>query len=207
MSKINETVGKKFNRLTVVSYVRGGNRIMYKCICECGKEKMIEGYHLRSGSIKSCGCYQSERASEVNYRNGGSINYIRLPEYTTWCSIKDRCCNTKNKSYIHYGGRGITISPLWINNFSKFLKDMGKRPGDGYSIERKDVNKGYFPDNCEWIKTGKQARNKSTSHVIIIDNVKYDLKTLSEISGLDWGCLYYFLIQKTKQYDRRKDGK
>lgn len=28
----------------------------WRCICDCGNEKLAEGYYLRKGMIASCGC-------------------------------------------------------------------------------------------------------------------------------------------------------
>lgn len=58
---IIDMTGQKYNRLTVIErdYTKTG--IAYwRCICECGKTKVVRGDHLRQGRVKSCGCYQKE---------------------------------------------------------------------------------------------------------------------------------------------------
>ncbi len=43
--------------LTVIELVEYRNYVDYwLCQCVCGTEKLINGYHLRSGKIRSCGC-------------------------------------------------------------------------------------------------------------------------------------------------------
>jgi hypothetical protein len=37
---------------------------------------------------------------------------------------------------------------------------MGRRPGPGYSIERKNNNGNYTPKNCIWATVLEQNRNK-----------------------------------------------
>lgn len=61
VKKIN-MIGLKFGRLTVVEEVppKKKGRPMYKCLCECGGEKIVTGASLRSGEVKSCGCIRKE---------------------------------------------------------------------------------------------------------------------------------------------------
>src|ERR1043166_2328510 len=35
--------------------------------------------------------------------------------YTSWAAMKDRCSNPNSPSWKHYGGRGITVHPSWVN--------------------------------------------------------------------------------------------
>jgi hypothetical protein len=57
MPLINE-IGNVYNRLTVLErdYTKT-NRAYWKCRCECGNIVSVDGYSLRSGHTKSCGCY------------------------------------------------------------------------------------------------------------------------------------------------------
>jgi len=54
-------IGKKFNRLLVIEESPHPKFIHYRCLCDCGKEAIVKGSRLRSGSTSSCGC----RAIEV----------------------------------------------------------------------------------------------------------------------------------------------
>jgi hypothetical protein len=83
----------------------------------------------------------------------------KLAEYRVWAGMKRRCLNKNDASYKNYGGRGITICARWLV-FENFYKDLGPRPSPIHSIERKDVNGNYQPENVIWAGPDVQARNK-----------------------------------------------
>lgn len=57
----NNFIGKKFGRLTVISfYKKEGKKKFYVCKCECGKEKIVNYDYLVCGTTKSCGCLRNE---------------------------------------------------------------------------------------------------------------------------------------------------
>lgn len=56
----------------------------------------------------------------------------------------------KEKSYPRYGGTGIHVCLRWRNKkngFLNFLSDMGLRPSNNHSLERKNGHLGYFKKN------------------------------------------------------------
>lgn len=94
--------------------------------------------------------------------------------------MKHRCLNPKDKRYKDYGGRGITVCSRWKKSFKNFIDDMGERP-KGYSIDRKDNNKGYSPDNCYWATDKQQALNKRirSDNKTGYKGISYDKRTKS----------------------------
>ena len=59
-------IGKKFNRLLVLEKTdqREGGSIVWKCLCDCGKECFASTRGLNSGNKKSCGCLNDDRRAE-----------------------------------------------------------------------------------------------------------------------------------------------
>lgn len=81
-------------------------------------------------------------------------------EYLTWHQMKMRCRNPKSPEFENYGARGISVCQSWLS-FECFLKDMGARPSDQHSIERKDGKGNYEPGNCVWATKIEQNNNRS----------------------------------------------
>lgn len=77
--------------------------------------------------------------------------------------MKERCLNKNKWDYKYYGGRGITISDEWLNDFNKFIEDMGDKP-EGHTLDRIDTNKGYCKENCKWSTRTQQAQNHGKVH-------------------------------------------
>lgn len=53
----DDLTGRKYGRLTVVSYFRATIRPTgrWKCLCDCGKETIVSTVRLKQGRIKTCG--------------------------------------------------------------------------------------------------------------------------------------------------------
>lgn len=73
--------GKKYNRLTVVSFHHSDKRWgkWYNVKCDCGNEKVVMGSAMTSGNTKSCGCLSKEvKASKRISKNHSEITAIIL---------------------------------------------------------------------------------------------------------------------------------
>ncbi len=104
-------------------------------------------------------------------------DHIRSTFYSMW----NRCNNPSNHEFRYYGGRGIKVCDAW-KSFDQFKADMGVRP-HGYSLERKDVNGHYSPENCVWADSIVQGRNKRNTVYVWHCGMKLDLMTACQLTG------------------------
>ena len=160
MPKLNDLTDQKFGRWKVLRRVENhGSATRWLCQCECGEKKKVVGSTLTGGKSKSCGCLQRELTSKNHKVHGEAYTKTITTEYRIWVAMRKRCSNPKDSSYHNYGGRGITVCERW-DNYENFLEDMGRRPTNGHSIDRIDVNGPYEPSNCKWSDKFEQSINK-----------------------------------------------
>lgn len=184
--------GTKYHFLTVVSFV-GRNKhsdTFVKVKCDCGVEKVVDFYDLsRLGKPKSCGCYGHE-LSRINAEEAASPErkaYHRLKR--SWRHMKNRCYQPSNKSFPDYGGRGIRMCDRWrfgengMSGFACFHADMGDRPA-GHTIERRDNNGDYAPDNCVWVIRDVQPWNTRVSVWLLLNGVKMTQPVVADKLGM-----------------------
>lgn len=72
-----------------------------------------------------------------------------------------RCRYEYIDSYENYIGKGITVCKEWqdYSNFKKWSINNGYR--DGLSIDRKENDKNYEPNNCRWVTKQQNSFNRS----------------------------------------------
>lgn len=187
MPKLIDLTKRLFPALRVLSRV--GTHPTRKCPtwlcrCSCGTEFTACGTDLQVCDVTSCGCRKKEHARKLKYRHGleGSA------EYSIWLDVKQRCTNRKRKGFKNYGGRGITLDPVW-RDFAVFYRDMGPRPTKKHSIERRDNNSGYSSNNCYWATRKEQSRNRRSNRMLTFEGQTRCLQEWSELKGLSRDCL------------------
>lgn len=116
-----------------------------------------------------------------NYVSTHGLTYTT--EYEIWCGIRKRCNNPKDRLFKYYGARGIKVCERW-NSFENFLADMGPRPSLKHSVDRKDNDLGYEPDNCYWATKSQQMRNTRQNRLLTFDGVTLCATAWAERLGL-----------------------
>lgn len=190
MAEVINLIGQKFGRWTVVARANNdkGGRARWICKCNCGNIKTVDGYSLRCGGSKSCGCLLRQIASEISVTHGHARLRNVSKIYRTWQGVLKRCTNPNDTHYKYYGRRGITVCERW-RKFENFLKDMGECP-DGHSIDRIDNDGNYCKENCRWATKTEQMRNMSTNHLITFRNKTQCLIAWSKELNINRMTLY-----------------
>jgi 5-methylcytosine-specific restriction endonuclease McrA len=156
-STIAKYVGKRFGRLTVLSYSHQPQvgEYFYLCRCDCGTEKLFRVGSLQQGT-KSCGCYMRECASIIG--KSGKAAAARCLGYGE---------NSKNRVFYRYKRDAARRGLNFALSRDEFLEITGrdcfycgkipatlqhsKEAFGGYTyngIDRVDNHCGYVIDNC-----------------------------------------------------------
>ena len=163
-----DLLGQRFGCLVVQSLAGSKNQqIHWNCLCDCGKTTVICTRQLNCGQTTSCGCYGMERRRAATLASNRTHGKSRTPIYEAWFNMIRRCENESHKSFKHYGARGIKVCDAW-HSFEAFYADMGDRPSDVHTIDRKDNDGNYEPSNCRWATQSEQARNRRNSRFLTI---------------------------------------
>jgi len=190
-----DLLGRKFEKLTIISIFKQPPNTQYLCKCDCGNEKIAFRRYLLHGQTISCGCIRKSSPHLFKKTHG----LIKTKAYQSWQAMKNRCLNKNNKFFKNWGGRGITICNKWLESFENFFEDMGDRP-KGMSLERIDNNKGYYKDNCKWIPKENQSKNRRGN---IYLNINGEILTAREtwIKNGKKGCYATFILKAKKTYN------
>ncbi len=105
-------------------------------------------------------------------------------EYGTWWRMLGRCYDETDKRYSDWGGRGIKVCDRWRYSYSNFLKDMGRRPKNKTSLDRKNNDDDYCPENCRWATNKEQCNNTRKNVKATIDGITKTISQWCEIYDL-----------------------
>ena len=200
MSKVDDYVGVVFGRLKVVEalpengwkvYIIKGKRHVrpvVRAVCVCGARWEGKLASLTSGNTTSCGCAKRERTANMgraNIKHGLRTD----PAYDNYKDMLRRCYDNRNPKYPRSGGRGIVVCDRWKESIANFIKDMGPKPGPGYSVERVNNDGPYCAENCVWLPKEQQARNKSNTIRVAYGGESLTLSQLVERTKIAYRTL------------------
>jgi hypothetical protein len=177
MGSFIDRTGKRYGRLVALEPARLNGRSAWRCLCDCGRESVVEAGALSSGNTKTCGvCNRRERAKN----NGKTHGESNTPLWKTWMSIKRR---VKHDPYY----KGMELDEGWRTSYETF-RDWARANGyvEGLTVDRIDNAKGYTPENCRWANRAAQARHRSTT--------KMSWEKIAEAKKLREQGLYYHQI-------------
>ena len=151
--------GQRFSRLVVLSQeprgIGAGKRKWkdrrWRCVCDCGKEKVTTASSLTTGHTRSCGCLRVEWAMMESRKR-------HLPPMRAAINkaLKSYRLGARSRSLSYDLSESQSLAIMAINCFycgsppSNIVKERSKGAGDFvYSgIDRIDPSQGYTVVNC-----------------------------------------------------------
>lgn len=179
--------GSRIGRWTVIDDTpfRDAKNLFYECMCECGTVRFVRSSCLLKATSLSCGCTTKEINKALNTKHG----FYYHPLYHVWINMMNRCYNSENSAFKHYGGRGIFVCDRW-HDIANFVHDNEFLGYKNKTIDRRENDKGYSPDNCRWITKKEQNLNKRSNILITYNNATKTLYEWARDLGLRYSLLY-----------------
>lgn len=189
-----DLTGKEFGRLLVLHLdsIRvtpsGSKRKRWKCACECGRRVVVDGTNLSTGHTKSCGCYRVEFSTLKSTKHGFISTQEKRRFHNIWVQLRQRCENPNDAGFYKYGGRGIAVCGRW-QKFENFRDDMWPTYKPNLTIERKDNNGPYSPENCIWATNLEQSNNRRSNIRICLNGKTQNLTQWARELGVNSGSV------------------
>jgi hypothetical protein len=121
MGKLHDMVGRKCGRLLIVARAENqGTRAAWKCVCDCGNDKVVDGKKLRTGHTISCGCYRAEVSAPANAKGNITHGQSRTVGYRRYHSRLREIAEVRQ-------------TPKWANR-AKIREIYVNRP-EGYHVD------------------------------------------------------------------------
>lgn len=144
-----------------------GKRKRWHCICDCGREALINDYDLRAGKSTACRTCGNTKPMLVNreraYASIEKVHRSRLLAIVTNAVL--RCVGKEHRRYDDWGGRGITVHSPWIADRFLFVEYLATL--DGFDdpmlvLDRVDNDGNYEPGNLRFATRSESQRNRRT---------------------------------------------
>lgn len=122
------------------------------------------------------------RFVKVGLASDGRRIWTKL--YGVWNAMRGRCNSPGTKDYKRYGARGIRVCAEWddFDAFRSWALSHGFKKG--LTLDRKDSDGDYGPDNCRFIPKGEQQDNIRRAIRLTLNGETRSLYRWARITGL-----------------------
>lgn len=147
-----DITGKIFGSLTVIglSDKRTDNgRVLWDCLCSCGRKHTVRAFGLTSGSTNSCGCQRKKLLRQAHWQGAGElglsywssiVRHAKERKIRVSISIQDAWKQYESQS----GTCPLSGERLYFSNTSNSYDGTA-------SLDRIDSSKGYVSGNIQWV--------------------------------------------------------
>lgn len=180
-------IGRKFGKITVLEkleerYISPGGKkhIKWRCVCECGREKITTTNNLCMGHSSSCGCV-SYTQEVVNRRALGNVreNAGMVEVYGSY-RRNARKRGLEFSISIDFAERLFRGKCYYCLSEPKCVMQKKPRsiPFTYNGIDRKDNTLGYFEENCVSCCSVCNRIKYTLSHDEFLEKIKVIYKNL-----------------------------
>lgn len=180
--------GQRFGRWLVLrrNGCTAGGHALYDCVCDCGVHRTVAGFRMRRGDSKSCGCLAADLSAARVLEHGMTKHRL----FGTWSSMMHRCYSPNSKVFGRYGGRGISVCERW-HDVRLFIADNDAKALPGLTIDRRDNDGPYSPENTRWIERREQNLNYSRNVHLEFEGKRQTLREWADERGIGLGTLWH----------------
>lgn len=170
-----------------------------KCT-KCGRIKRMLGATIAyEHGIKHSACGKGLKTKDLVF-------------YSHWESMRTRTTNPNYAHYMDYGGRGINSDAFanfidfYDTMYDSYIEACIKYDKENVSLDRKDVDGNYCPENCKWVHIDEQKGNcRKTVYFVIIypdgsSNVYRNVLKFARQRGYCPSCIADLINGRLKTY-------
>lgn len=156
-----DITGQRFGRLTAMKPTekRDNGYIVWKCICDCGKETYVNSHNLIRKNTFSCGCLNSEQAKDNAFKNLSEFHKENFVAGTRIDCINNNKLNKNNTT----GYKGVHLRKK-DGKYIAQIEFQGRRYFLGsYNTKeeaakiRKQAEDTLYGNFLEWYKQNKEV--------------------------------------------------
>ena len=104
--------------------------------------------------------------------------------HTTWRNMVGRCMNPNHPNRKRYGDRGISVCEEWLE-FAVFYEwAVSNGYQVGLTIDRKDNDGNYCPENCRWVTQKVNSNNTSRNRRVSFNGETKTVQEWAELIGI-----------------------
>lgn len=180
-ANLTDLSGHKFGRLTVIERAKNkGEKVYWKCQCDCGNIKDVEAYRLTHGLTQSCGCYNmelirqrsDEKIEDLTGKRFGKLVVLEKYGHKGRCITWKCQCDCGNETVVFGGalrdGKTKSCGCLRHQESSRIIDMCGMKFGMLTVIDKSESINGVAAWRCkcdcgnETVVRGYSLRNLST---------------------------------------------
>ena len=152
-SWVEKEIGKKYGKLTILEGIKkenGNNYTKFKCLCDCGRSRIVRRASLLSGAVTCCSIARHENSGENHYNFSGykklSGNYFNRIKKS---AEKRNLDFNITKKYIY----DLFLEQKGRCSYTDLELHLTSIGGENQtaSLDRIDSSKGYVKGNVQWV--------------------------------------------------------